>query len=113
MEEELKRGRLGENGHGHVTPEPGEETFASLVVRRDFELEEIVSRGVASPEGFSYDQERCEWVLLAKGTATLRFEKEGDFEMSAGDYVLIPAGVRHRVEETSEDAVWLALHFRG
>ena len=114
MQEELKRGRLGENG-GHGAPLPGEETFASLVVRRDFELEEIVSRGAASPEGFWYDQERCEWVLLAKGTATLRFEDEAedDFEMSAGDYVLIPAGKRHRVEKTSEDAVWLALHVRG
>lgn len=113
MEVGLKRGHLGENGHGHGELAPGEETFASLVARRDFELEEIVSRGVASPEGFWYDQERCEWVLLAKGTATLRFEEEGEFEMGAGDYVLIPAGKRHRVEMTSEDAVWLALHFRG
>ena len=110
MEEGLRRGRLGEKGHGK--PGPGEETFASLVVRRDFELEEIVSRGVASPEGFWYDQERCEWVLLAKGEATLRFEEEGIFEMKAGDYLQIPAGKRHRVEATSEDAVWLALHFR-
>jgi len=110
MEESLRRGRLGENGHG--SPGPGEETFASLVVRRDFELEEIVSRGVASPPDFWYDQERCEWVLLAKGTATLRFEEEGDFVMNAGDYVLIPAGKRHRVHSTSDDAVWLALHFR-
>jgi cupin 2 domain-containing protein len=52
-------------------------------------------------------------VLLAKGAATLRFEEEGIFEMEAGDYVQIPAGKRHRVEATSEDAVWLALHFRG
>ncbi len=111
MEEGLKRGRLGDGAHGK--PAPGEESFASLVARRDFELEEIVSRGAASPEGFWYDQERSEWVLLAKGTATLRFEEEeGDFEMQAGDYVLIPAGKRHRVERTSGDAVWLALHFR-
>lgn len=110
MDQGLKRGRLGDVGPGQ--PGPGEESFACLVARRDFELEEIVSRGAASPEGFWYDQERSEWVLLAQGTATLRFEEEGDFEMQAGDHVLIPAGKRHRVERTSEDAVWVALHFR-
>ncbi|WP_367871624.1 cupin domain-containing protein [Luteolibacter sp. Populi] len=88
------------------------ESFAALVAGKDFELEEIVSRGAASPEGFWYDQERSEWVLLAKGEATLRFERDELVELKAGEYLLIPAGVRHRVERTSADAVWLALHFR-
>lgn len=91
---------------------PGEETFAHLLQGSHFEMEEITSRGAASPEGFWYDQERDEWVMLARGQALLRFE-EGDLSLKAGDHLTIPAGMRHRVESTSEDAVWLALHFRG
>lgn len=107
--EEVWFGRLGELAKGG----PGEESFATLIARRDFELEEIVSRGAASPEGFWYDQERSEWVLLTKGEATLRFEGDEVIELKAGDHVMIPAGKRHRVEATSPDAVWVALHFRG
>jgi cupin 2 domain-containing protein len=106
--EGIDKRTLGETAKG----EAGEETFATLLSRRDFELEEIVSRGTASPEGFLYDQERDEWVLLAKGEATLRFEDERLIDLKAGDYLMIPAGTRHRVESTSADAVWLALHFR-
>ena len=90
---------------------PGEESFTALLAGRHFEFEEIVSRGAASPDNFWYDQERDEWVLLARGTATLRFE-DGFLELEAGDHLTIPAGLRHRVERTSDDAVWLALHFR-
>ncbi|MFD0895231.1 hypothetical protein KBB96_00270 [Luteolibacter ambystomatis] len=90
---------------------PGEETFHRLIAHPAFELEEIVSRGQASPEGFWYDQPRDEWVLLVAGRAVLAFEPGGRMELVAGNHVLIPARLQHRVEEASEDAVWLALHF--
>ncbi|MGC4014093.1 MAG: hypothetical protein QM755_06170 [Luteolibacter sp.] len=76
-----------------------------------FELEEIVSRGQASPEGFWYDQPRDEWVLLVKGSAVLCFDPGGKIALVAGEHLRIPAHLRHRVEEVSVDAVWLALHF--
>ena len=107
--EKLRRGKLGEDAGG----QPGEETFRFLLACRDFELEEIVSRGAASPEGFWYDQQRHEWVLLAKGEATLRFEDGEVIALKAGDHLTIPASRRHRVESTSADAVWVALHFRA
>jgi cupin 2 domain-containing protein len=51
-------------------------------------------------------------VLLA-GAASLRFE-EGDVTivMKPGDWVEIPAHLRHRVEATQADppTVWLAVH---
>ena len=75
-------------------------------------MEEIISRGAASPGDFWYDQERDEWVMLARGEAVLRFD-DGDLPLKAGDHLTIPAGTRHRVESTSADAVWLAVHFRG
>lgn len=70
----------------------------------------IMSHGQQSPEGFWYDQTQPEWVVLLKGTATLSLADKEKVELKAGNYVLIPARLKHRVECTSEDAVWLAVH---
>lgn len=88
----------------------GEERLFSLVEAPGLRLERIVSNGAASPPGFWYDQDAAEWVALVRGGATLEFE-DGRLALAAGDCLLIPAHVRHRVAETSADAVWLALHF--
>lgn len=76
------------------------------------EVERIVSRGRASPEGFWYEQDRGEWVVVLQGGAGLRFSDPAEVvEMTAGDWVWIEAGRRHRVEWTEEavDTVWLAV----
>ncbi len=73
-------------------------------------IERMVSHGQPSPTGFWYNQPDDEWVLLARGTATLEVEGQSAVELKGGDYVLIPALVRHRVDEVSSDAVWLAVH---
>ena len=90
---------------------PGEETITAFIWNPAFTLEQIVSRGAASPEGFWYDQNRDEWVLLLRGEADLRFESGESATPTAGDPLLIPAHRRHRVERASADAVLLALHF--
>ena len=90
---------------------PGEETCATLLRHPAFILEHIVSRGAASPDGFWYDQERPEWVLLLRGEADLRFEAGETVFLTAGDPLLIPAHCRHRMDRTSPDALWLALHY--
>ncbi len=89
------------------------ERFLPLLESPAFRLERIVSYGHATPPGQWYDQDRPEWVLLARGRAVLLFDGgcEGRLELAAGDHLLIPARARHRVEAVSEDAVWLALHF--
>jgi cupin 2 domain-containing protein len=74
-----------------------------------FCLKHILSGSHASPEGFWYDQPDDEWALLLAGSAVLEFEA-GVVEMSAGEAVLIPAHVKHRVARSAQ-AVWLALHF--
>lgn len=75
-------------------------------------IERIVSDGQASPEGFWYDQEQHEWVLLVSGSAVLEFE-DGMLEMHPGDHVLIPARQKHRVAATSaaEKTIWLAVFY--
>ena len=77
-------------------------------------IERIVSKGHASPEGFWYDQESHEWVLLLKGGATLLFEgKQNPIVLGPGDYLNIPAHTRHRVEWTdlNQETVWLAIYY--
>jgi cupin 2 domain-containing protein len=76
-------------------------------------IERIVSHGHASPEGFWYDQDTHEWVLLVGGAAQLRFEGEEPVEMKAGSFINIPAHQRHRVEWTdpNKPTIWLAIHY--
>ncbi len=76
-----------------------------------FRLEHIVSNGQANPAGFWYDQSEDEWVALLRGTARLEFRGDAARDIKAGDALLIPAHVKHRVAAVSGDAVWLALHF--
>ncbi|WP_242521493.1 cupin domain-containing protein [Motiliproteus sp. SC1-56] len=81
-----------------------------------FRLERIVSRGHASAPGFWYDQAESEWVLLLQGEAALAFaDGRAEVRLQAGDYLEIPAGLRHRVAWTSDtpEAVWLAVFYRG
>ncbi len=91
-----------------------EEHLQTLLNTPDVRVERIVSLGHASPEGFWYDQETHEWVLLLTGAARLRFEGEEPIELRSGACVNIPAHQRHRVEWTdpNQPTVWLAIHYR-
>ncbi len=90
-----------------------EELFESLVERETFRIERIVSHGHTTPIGAWYDQPWDEWVLLLQGAAILAYEDGTKVKLQAGDYVLIPAQTRHRVEWTQPEAktIWLAIHF--
>jgi len=77
-------------------------------------IERIVSRGHRSPEGFWYDQDRTEWVVVLRGRAALMIEGETSPRMlDPGDSLTIPAHARHRVEWTDpdQDTVWLAVFY--
>jgi cupin 2 domain-containing protein len=103
-------GNLFDGAHG----DPQEEHVACLVEARHVRIERIVSLGQASPPGFWYDQPWAEWVVVLAGSAGLRFEGESEVKvLSPGDYLLVPARVRHRVEWTSKDhpTIWLTVHY--
>ncbi len=89
-----------------------EELIEVLAESSHIRIERIVSDGHTSADGFWYDQEQNEWVLLVSGTATLEFE-ERKVDLKAGDHILIPAHQRHRVEKTaaSEKTIWLAVFY--
>lgn len=91
-----------------------EERFDTLCQTEKIVIERIVSRGHASPQGFWYDSEKEEFVLVVKGRAGLKIENQPDIlVLKAGDYFRIGAHVKHRVEWTDPegDTIWLAVHF--
>jgi cupin 2 domain-containing protein len=103
-------GNLFDGAHGDMH----RERVSALLEASNLRIERIVSLGHASPPGFWYDQPWAEWVVVLAGTAGVRFEGEADVKvLSEGDYVVIPARVKHRVESTSKDhaTIWLAVHY--
>jgi cupin 2 domain-containing protein len=77
-------------------------------------IERIVSAGQRSPDGFWYDQDENEWVVVLEGRAAIQFEGQSEpVELVRGSYLNIPAHRRHRVAWTSptEKTIWLAIHF--
>ena len=104
---QLQKGNLAEL----PANQPDEEIFEELLRTSSFRVERIVSTGQASPPGFWYDQEEDEWVALLQGEAALEFEDGGVVELSSGDWVFLPARLRHRVARTSVEppCIWVAV----
>ncbi len=89
-----------------------DELFTTLLEADNLRIERIVSHGHASPEGFWYDQDQHEWIVVLQGAARLSIDVESK-EMKPGDCIHIPAHQRHRVEWTTPDepTVWLAVFY--
>lgn len=95
-----------------IPPPLRDELITPLIDAPAVRIERIVSFGQASPEGFWFDQDRDEWVVVLAGAARLQFEDETR-DMTAGDCANIPAHRKHRVDWTTPDGptVWLAVHY--
>jgi cupin 2 domain-containing protein len=97
------RGRLRDPG---AAPAEGEEMH-ELITRRNLVVEQILSAGSTEPA--AYLQEQDEWVVVLAGRASMTVGGEA-VELGPGDWVLLPAGVRHTVERTEQGTSWLAVH---
>ena len=88
------------------------EIFEQIVSGKNIQIERIVSTGQTTNSGQWYDQELDEWVLLLQGEAELSYIDDTRIKLTAGDYLLIPAHTKHRVEYTSIEppCIWLAVH---
>lgn len=86
--------------------------FNEVMTQGDVIIERIISTGQTTPVDEWYNQEKDEWVILLDGEARLNFEESGEIIMNKGDYILIKAHERHRVEYTSVNppCIWLAIH---
>lgn len=92
------------------------ELFERILKRGGIEIERIISKGHITAAGEWYDQDWDEWVLLLQGQATLAYQNDAEpVHLKAGDYLLIPAHCRHRVEWTdpSMETIWLAICWRS
>ena len=90
-----------------------EERFEELWRSKSFRIERIVSGGQISPAGSLLDQSEDEWVLVVQGEAEISLlDPDQTIHLSAGDWLMIGAHRKHRVEATSREPVtiWLAVH---
>ena len=93
-------------------PAIGTEQVQVLLDQPGLRLERIHSCRAASAEGFWYDQDGFEWVLLLRGSARLQFADEAEArDLSVGETLLIAPHRRHRVVATDgpPGTIWLAL----
>jgi cupin 2 domain-containing protein len=91
---------------------PPEEEFISLFETSRVRIERILSSGQITPPGEWYDQSQDEWVLVVQGEGRLTLGDGRQVTLKAGDFWLLPAHTRHRVDFTSANppCVWLAVH---
>jgi cupin 2 domain-containing protein len=93
-------------------PNGDEEIFEDLFKKQGVRIERIVSNGQITPPGKWYNQPSDEFVVLLEGKASIEFPEGKMIHLKEGDYVLIPAGQKHRVAYTSKNphSVWLTIH---
>jgi len=91
-----------------ISEEIFEEIFSNDIIR----IERIISKGQSSPTDFWYEQQENEFVILLKGKATISIN-ENKIQLNSGDYINIPAKVKHRVEWTdpNNETIWLAVFY--
>jgi cupin 2 domain-containing protein len=105
----MSRGNLFQ----HIPTDLDEEVFETLVQSGTVKIERIISSSHTSPESGWYDQDKEEWVIVLRGSATISFADGSAVDLQEGDYLAIPAHRKHRVSRTSSEpeTVWLAVHY--
>ena len=90
------------------------EIFEEIVSVENCRIQRIISKGHSTPDDQWYDQDKDEWVILLQGSAGLLFEgSDNHIKLQPGDYLHIPAHVKHRVEWTDNniETIWLAVRY--
>ena len=89
-----------------------EELVEVLVATPTTRVERIVSQGHVTPADAWYDQDDDELVVVVQGAAELEIAgRDERVRLARGDWLLLPAHLRHRVTWTDPDGdtVWLAV----
>ena len=92
---------------------PSQELFETLLNHDQVLIKRIISTGQVTPAGEWYDQEQNEWLIVLQGSGELSYEDNSRIKLKTGDYLLIPAHLKHRVEYTSTEpaCIWLTIFF--
>ena len=92
-------------------PEKSKESFIKIIQNKNCKIEKIISMGHKTPKGKWYNQNKNEFVMILKGSAELLFFPDKKIKMKTGDYINIPAHLKHRVDKTSKKTIWLAVFY--
>src|SRR3989344_7751196 len=118
----MKKGNFYEN----IPKKLSKELFSTIVLKNNCKIEKIISMGHKTPKGKWYNQDKNEFVILLKGSAELLFfpdkkysndtkqeilHKGHKIKMKTGDYINIPAHLKHRVDKTGKKTIWLAVFY--
>ena len=90
------------------------EIFDDILISEKLRIERIISQGQSSEEGFWYDQNENEWIILLRGKAKLLLEGEAlARDLHEGDFLNIPAHKKHRIEwtDSKQKNIWLAIFY--
>jgi cupin 2 domain-containing protein len=90
----------------------GEEHFLTLLENAAVQIQRIVSDFHRGSSDVWYDQDHDEWVIVLRGNAVLQFEGGELIELKAGDYLMILSHVKHRVEYTAPQTIWLVVRIK-
>lgn len=102
-----------DNIFANIPAQLPKELIQEMAICGQVSIERILSKGHCSADGFWYDQNWDEWVLLIQGAAGLDVaDQKTTIALRPGDHLLIPAGVKHRVAWTApnDTTIWLAIH---
>ena len=90
-----------------------DELFEDIVNSKNIKIERIISDGQTSPKEGWHCSKQNEWVIMLQGEAILSYETEDDIKLNRGEYISIPAFLKHRVSYTSksEKSIWLAIYY--
>ncbi|MGB4497932.1 MAG: cupin domain-containing protein, partial [Methylococcaceae bacterium] len=73
-----------------------------LLTHQNVRIERIVSQGHSTPVGEWYDQTENEWVIVLQGLGVIEYDNGERITLNTGDYLYLPAHLKHRVASTSE-----------
>lgn len=101
----VNRGRTGRLAAGDAGPTQGESSHV-LAVGHGFVVEQILSGRLNTTT--DYLQDHDEWVVLLEGGAILDVA-DVRHTLTPGDWLLLPAGLPHRLVSTEPATSWLAV----
>ena len=90
------------------------ELLTKILQKNNIKIERIVSKNHSTSKDRWYDQNKNEWILIIEGNAELIFIEDSSLKkikMKKGDYILIPAHLKHRVDKTTKKTIWLAVFY--
>lgn len=79
-----------------------------ILYNNNIKIEKIISFGNSTDW---YDQIDYEWVTVLQGYGIIEYNDNSYIKLNPGDSLIIPPHKIHRVKETANPTIWLAVFF--